>query len=272
MSSTDAAWQHFADADWAAARDAFAAALEADPGNPEALDGLGQSLWWLGDRDAGIDRRRDAYAAYRRQGDYRAAGRLAVYLAGECRIDGQDAAAAGWMARAQRLLGGVGTVAELGWLAIEEAKRADDPQAAERHARVALEVAHQLTDADVECMALAQLGRAVVRQGRVWPAGTASPCSWVAASSSPSSAPPPTRTIARSGSTWIAFSPRMSMHSAPSRTDRPETEWPPARTVKPTEARRAARIAAATSSASRAKATAAGRRSIAPFHPARAES
>ena len=32
---------------------------------------------------------------------------------------------------------------------------------------VALEVAHELADPDVECMALAQLGRAVVRQGRV---------------------------------------------------------------------------------------------------------
>ncbi len=45
--------------------------------------------------------------------------------------------------------------------------RAGDPTAAEHHARAALKVAHELGDADVECMALAQLGRAVVRQGRV---------------------------------------------------------------------------------------------------------
>ena len=54
-----------------------------------------------------------------------------------------------------------------GWLAIEDAKRADDPADAEHHARAALDVAHELADPDVECMALAQLGRAVVRQGRV---------------------------------------------------------------------------------------------------------
>jgi DNA-binding CsgD family transcriptional regulator/tetratricopeptide (TPR) repeat protein len=167
MGDKQAGWQHFGDADWAAARDAFAAALEENPGDPEALDGLGQSLWWLGERDAGIDCRRDAYAAYQRKGDVRSAGRLATYLAGEARIDGQQAAAAGWLARARRLLASEGRVSELGWLAIEDAKRSGDPVAAERHARTALEVAHELADPDVECMALAQLGRAVVRQGRV---------------------------------------------------------------------------------------------------------
>jgi ATP/maltotriose-dependent transcriptional regulator MalT len=167
MGSKQAGWQHFAGADWAAAHDAFAAALEEDPGDPEGLDGLGQSLWWLGERDAAIDRRREAYAAYRRLGDSRRAGGLATYLAGEARIDGQHAASAGWLARARRLLAGEGTVSELGWLAIEDAKRAVDPATAEQHARAALEVAHELADPDVECMALAQLGRAVVRQGRV---------------------------------------------------------------------------------------------------------
>ena len=38
---------------------------------------------------------------------------------------------------------------------------------AERHARAALALAHEIGDADIECMALAQLGRALVRQGRV---------------------------------------------------------------------------------------------------------
>ena len=167
MSDRQTGWQHFDDAEWAAARDAFAAALEENPGDPEALDGLGQSLWWLGERDAAIDCRRESYAAYQRKGDARSAGRLAIYLAGEHRIDGQQAAAAGWLARARRLLAREGTVSELGWLAIEDAKRSDDPVAAEHHSRAALTIAHELADPDVECMALAQLGRAVVRQGRV---------------------------------------------------------------------------------------------------------
>ncbi len=167
MARLDAAWQHFADADWAAARDAFAAALAEDADDPDALDGLGQSLWWLGERDAAIDRRREAFAAYRRRGDDRGAGRIATYLASESRIDGQDAAAAGWLARARRLLAGAASSNEAGWLAIEEAKRAADPATAERHSRAALDIAHELGDPDVECMALAQLGRSVVRQGRI---------------------------------------------------------------------------------------------------------
>ena len=171
MEGIEAGWRHFAGADWAAARDAFAGALGDDP-DPEALDGLGQALWWLGEREAGVERRREAYAAHRRRGHALPAARLAIYLAGEARIDGREPAAAGWLARARRLLDGWGTVPELGWLGIEEAKRAAEPAAAERHARAALAVAHALADPDVECMALAQLGRAVVGQGRV-PEGVA---------------------------------------------------------------------------------------------------
>ncbi len=167
MDTSDAGWEHFARAEWSSARDAFEEALAAEPGDPEALDGLGQALWWMGDRSAGIERRREAYAAYQERGDRRHAGGLATYLAGESRIDGQHATAAGWLARARRLLAEIGPVPEHGWLAVEEAKRADDPATAELHAREALRVAHELTDPDVECMALAQLGRVVVRQGRV---------------------------------------------------------------------------------------------------------
>ncbi len=137
------------------------------PGDPAVLDGLGQSLWWLGDRDAAIERRREAYAAYRRNGDALNAGRVAVYLASERRIDGQSAEASGWLSRARRLLEGEGPCVALGWLAIEDAKRSDDPLDAERHANAALEIAHALEDPDIECMALAQLGRSVVAQGRV---------------------------------------------------------------------------------------------------------
>jgi hypothetical protein len=63
------AWDGLRQANWTAARDLFAARLEEAPDDPEALDGLGRALWWLGDPQAGIERRREAYAEYRRRGD-----------------------------------------------------------------------------------------------------------------------------------------------------------------------------------------------------------
>jgi hypothetical protein len=120
-----------------------------------------------GDPRAAFGAGDDAYAAYRRAGDARAAGGLATYLAREHRIGGDDAKAARWMARARRLLADLDTGAEHAWLAIEDAARAADPLEAERSAREALQIAHGLADPDVECMALARLGTAVVRQGRV---------------------------------------------------------------------------------------------------------
>jgi hypothetical protein len=46
MDSKQTAWRRFADADCAGARDAITTALDEDAGDPDALDGLGQSLWW----------------------------------------------------------------------------------------------------------------------------------------------------------------------------------------------------------------------------------
>ena len=40
-----AGWTALRAADWTAARDAFAARLEEQPEDPEALDGLGRALW-----------------------------------------------------------------------------------------------------------------------------------------------------------------------------------------------------------------------------------
>ena len=102
-----------------------------------------------------------------RRGDSRRAGGLAAYLAGESRINGQIAASEGWLARSRRLLADEGSVPERGWLAIEEAKQAGTLSETEEHAREALRIAGEGSLPDIECMALAQLGRAVVGQGRV---------------------------------------------------------------------------------------------------------
>jgi DNA-binding NarL/FixJ family response regulator len=162
------AWNALRQANWPAARDAFAARLEEVADDPEALDGLGRALWWLGDPQAGIERRREAYAEYRRRGDTLQAANLATYLAGEHRIAGEPAAASGWLARAERLLEHAPPCAERGWLLIEHAKRsAGDPARREEHAERAADLGRELHDADLEAAALAQLGLARVDSGAV---------------------------------------------------------------------------------------------------------
>jgi DNA-binding CsgD family transcriptional regulator len=153
--------------DFERARAAAEAALAESPGDPEALDVLGETLWTLGDREAGIERRREAYAAHRKAGNTRRAAWLATYLAGESRIDGRLSEWSGWLGRARRLLEGSETVPEHGWIAIEEAKRAEDAEESARHAERALEIARSTGSADIEVSALSQLGLARTSLGDV---------------------------------------------------------------------------------------------------------
>jgi DNA-binding CsgD family transcriptional regulator len=161
-----AGWEALRRADWTAARDAFAERLEAVPDDARALDGLGRALWWIEGPQAGVERRREAYAIHRRRGETLAAANLATYLAGEHRIAGEHAAGRGWLARAERLLDGAEPCAERGWLEIELAKRAaGDPEAQELHAGGAAALARKLADVDLEAAALSQLGLASVDAG-----------------------------------------------------------------------------------------------------------
>jgi DNA-binding CsgD family transcriptional regulator len=82
-------------------------------------------------------------------------------------VYGNDAAANGWLARAERLLATASPSAEHGWLALTRAVRAVAPAEVERHATEALELAHAHDDPDLEIRALARLGLALVATGRV---------------------------------------------------------------------------------------------------------
>ena len=104
------------------------------------------------------------------------------------------------------------------------------------------------------------------------PPVTASPCSCVAASSSPHSTPAPTRAVRRTGSTAIRRSGRRSITRPSSTTEKPASEWPPARTANGMSRSSANRSAAATSALEAARAISEGRRSIAPCQTRRAVS
>jgi DNA-binding CsgD family transcriptional regulator len=153
--------------DWATARAAFEESLDGAE-SPEALDGLGRSLWWLREgRDAIVNRER-AYSGFRRDGELARAARIALWLSREYGlVFGNDAASRGWLARAERLLRDVAPGAEQGWLELARSEGARDAELAAAHARAALDTALAASDTDLELRALAQLGFAQVSAGEV---------------------------------------------------------------------------------------------------------
>jgi DNA-binding CsgD family transcriptional regulator len=157
----------FAGADWQAAKEFYRLLLAADPDDPDALDGLGQSLWWLGEKRAGMELRAKAFVGYQRRGDNERAGFIAAYLAAEYRIAGNPSVALGWLGRARRLLEGLDDCAARGWLEIELSKRAAEPVDEERHGQRGLELARRIGDSDLEAAALSHVGLARISQGRV---------------------------------------------------------------------------------------------------------
>ncbi|MGH3495914.1 MAG: LuxR C-terminal-related transcriptional regulator [Nocardioidaceae bacterium] len=109
-----------------------------------------------------------AYRAYRKDGRSRRAALAACHL-GRLQHSGFGNAvlAAGWLARALRLLEGDEQCVERGWVALAligcSIASAD---ALERDAGLALRLARELDDVDLECRALADSGLALVDQGR----------------------------------------------------------------------------------------------------------
>jgi DNA-binding CsgD family transcriptional regulator len=151
--------------DWEGARSAFETALEGDD-KPEAHDGLGRALWWLGDLEGALEHREAAYAALRRRGDPRRAARIALWLAREyLEAVGNDPASNGWVARAQGLLSDAEPGVEHGWLELTRGDRSTDGGTMRRHAGNAREIARRFEDAELDASSLALLGRAALLEG-----------------------------------------------------------------------------------------------------------
>ncbi len=165
--SLAAGYEALASGDWEGARAAFGAALDIAE-SPEALDGLSRALWWLREEREAVVYRERAYAGFRRDGELARAARVALWLSREYGLAfGNDAAARGWLQRAERLLEDVAPGTERGWLDLARSEGARYPEEAARAAMSALEVAHAGGDPDLELRALAQLGFAEVSLGMV---------------------------------------------------------------------------------------------------------
>jgi DNA-binding CsgD family transcriptional regulator len=155
---------------WEAARAAFERTVDGVPGDSAvlatALDGLGEAFWWLGRTEDAIDRRTRAYGIEVQNGSPGAAARIAVWLSAEYgNVMTNAPAAAGWLARAERLAADAGTPAALGWVALAHAEREVMPTAQIRWATEALSFSRAGADSDLEILALTRLGLARILEG-----------------------------------------------------------------------------------------------------------
>src|SRR5262245_4986180 len=144
---------------WEQARDAFEAAVN-EQRTPEALEGLGDACWWLNDAPRVFEAREEAYRLYHERGDRASAARIALWLYWDYRaFRGDGAVANGWLHRAERLVEGLESTREYGWLGYRQAEAAlfdaHNPAAAREHTVACHTIcrAQQFVDLDVGALA-----------------------------------------------------------------------------------------------------------------------
>ena len=154
----DAARKSLAGCEFSAACDMYETALTSGP-SAEALDGLGQALWFLCEIEAGIARREEAYAAYRREGHLGKAAEIALWLVVEHATSlGNETVANGWFARAERLLAEAPLCAAHAQLEVHRGQLCGAPEQAASHFKRAVAIGRELGDLNSEVRGLSQLG------------------------------------------------------------------------------------------------------------------
>lgn len=152
---------------WGEARTAFETALAREE-TAQACFGLAVALWWLGENQASVARGARAYALFRRVGEVSGAVQCAVWLGITYKANFANfAAASGWIGRAERLLEPLEPGPLHGWTRVARAYRMADLDAAEELTVRAVELAREAGDADLELVALSQLGLIRVGQGQI---------------------------------------------------------------------------------------------------------
>jgi len=152
-------------AQWEAAREAYEGILS-ERDDPEALEGLGLALWFLGRIEEGVTARERAFDGFVRAGRYDEAGRTAAWVSHQHSLQGRSSAARGWLSRAERALDDPDCEGH-GWVLVERARHAERVEQCAEHARRAMEIARATRASDLEVFALSLLGQAEVRAGRV---------------------------------------------------------------------------------------------------------
>lgn len=150
-----------------AAKHSFHEVLDAE-GSAEILSGLADALWWLGEIRGSLDCWEGAYSGFRRRPDPAQAAFAAIQLSilYEANI-GNYAAAAGWAARAARLVEEHELEPLRGWVLLAEALVVADPGRQEDLARRAHRLGRAAGDRDLELCALTEIGVALIDGGRI---------------------------------------------------------------------------------------------------------
>jgi len=157
--------------DWSKAYSELKAMLRAPEAEPEHLEALAESAWWLGEIDDTIAARERAFSMYVDAHRDIDAARVAVQVAENHGHRLQASEARGWMRRAARLLDGLGETPELGQLRRLESVFAMGTEEGDDHA---LELAREVErigkvtgDRDLEMLGLHDQGRFLVAGGEV---------------------------------------------------------------------------------------------------------
>lgn len=159
--------QALAEGEWRLAKTLFERSLGEEE-TPDGHAGLAHALWWMGDLRGAMDHRESAYAMFRRDDHPADALENALFLILDYQSHvGNYAAAAGWLARAERLMEDREVDEFVGWLKLASSNQGRSPTEGEQLAREALEWAHETGDLELELCALSKLGAHLVQQGRV---------------------------------------------------------------------------------------------------------
>ena len=137
---------------------------------PEELERWGEAARWSRHFDEMLDIFERAAAGYESAGDRRAAARVAVKLTLEHHARHGDALAAGWLARAGRLLEGEPACRERGLVLMCMAQGmffVGNGPAALQISQEMVELGHELEDRDVEALGRLSLGHARLLGGEV---------------------------------------------------------------------------------------------------------
>jgi class 3 adenylate cyclase/uncharacterized protein HemY len=153
---------------WEEATEAFGQVAESQPLSPSDLESLAEATWWAGRPDESIDALERAYTGYVSAGDPARGAEVAILLMEHALRRTAGSVAAGWRAKAERLLDGLPespSHARLKMFELITTLMSGDVDGALTLAEEAIDVARRVGDLSSETMSHVFKGRALVSRG-----------------------------------------------------------------------------------------------------------